>query len=341
MEETRSRFCKVSKKYRLSEFLVSLVMMACGTLLHINSAVKRDIPRVVVPISQDQTVYARDPSIDLKMMPEQVPMWLLVILAYFLPAACHCLIIIGSKLDRFRRIPHDTRDFFLSLLISAGFSFIVTTFVKNITGRFRPSFYSMCEWDYSKTWDGVANLCTSSMEVEARKSFPSGHSSAAFSGLFLLSLYLLGRSRLVVEDRAECQLRSGKRLMKLFLCFGPTLLAAWIAITRSIDNWHHYTDVLAGSLIGMAAATIGYMYNYGGVFCSRSAGFPLEVYHARQRKSPHLPEDKYDLEEAGSVTSLSEIEGRVDDSMTPRSKSSDYFTSETPTTTASSTSSTL
>ena len=278
------------------------------------------------------------------MMPEQVPMWLLVILAYFLPMICHCIIIIGSKLDRFRRIPHDTRDFFLSLLISAGFSFIVTTFVKNITGRFRPSFYDMCEWNYSKTWDGVTNLCTSSMEIEARKSFPSGHSSAAFSGLFLLSLYLLGRSRLVVEDRADCQLRSGKRLMKLFLCFAPTLLAAWIAITRSIDYWHHYTDVLAGSLIGMAAATIGYMYNYGGVFCSRSAGLPLEAFHARQRlPSAHSSKDTpYYLEEVGtttnSVTSLSELEGRsVDDSMTPRSESNVYFTSETPTTAASTT----
>jgi hypothetical protein len=66
--------------------------------------------------------------------------------------------------------------------------------------------------------------------------------------------------------------------IKLFICFAPTFLASWVAITRSIDNWHHYSDILAGSLIGAASALIGYSYNYGSIFRWDAAGIPLQEY---------------------------------------------------------------
>ena len=144
-----------------------------------------------------------------------------------------------------RRIPHDTRDFLLSLLKSMGLSQLLTQFMKNMTGRFRPCFYEMCQWQFQKEWDGKSDLCQSAKwEKEARKSFPSGHSSFAWATLFLLTLYLLGRSRLTCDKRSESTGRGLRRSFKLFVCFVPTLLATWVAITRSIDNWHHYADIL-------------------------------------------------------------------------------------------------
>ena len=288
-----------------------------------------DIPRVVVPISSDQVVYARDPTIDLENMPEQVPNWLLVVLAYIVPMSAHIFMMVLSKFNRVRKIPHDSRDFTLSILISAGLAFILTTFIKNITGRLRPSFYDMCGWDKSVEWDGVSNLCTSSHEKEGRKSFPSGHSSGSFSGLFLLTLYLLGRSRLVAPSRVHCQIRSGKRLLKLFLCFAPTLLATWISITRSIDNWHHFSDILAGALIGIASATVAYSYNYAGIFSHEAAGLPLEAYYAKSVSKRHgcqsaqiscsqtcpQEKEKLDLERSNSTdSSMMDFEEEVDPS---------------------------
>lgn len=57
-------------------------------------------------------------------------------------------------------------------------------------------------------------------------------------------LYLLGRSRLNCENRSQSILRGGRKSLKLFVCFIPSFFAAWVAVTRSIDNWHHYSDIL-------------------------------------------------------------------------------------------------
>jgi membrane-associated phospholipid phosphatase len=42
----------------------------------------------------------------------------------------------------------------------------------------------------------------------------------------------------------------------------PHFLAGWIAITRVIDYHHHYSDIIAGAVIGIAAARIAYHANY-------------------------------------------------------------------------------
>lgn len=77
-------------------------------------------------------------------------------------------------------------------------------------------------------------------------------------------------------------------MLKLFLCCVPCLAASWVAITRSIDNWHHYSDILAGSIIGAISACMAYSYNYGSIFCRKYAGMPCEAVHEKikVRQSP-------------------------------------------------------
>ena len=70
--------------------------------------------------------------------------------------------------------------------------------------------------------------------------------------------------------------------MMLFLCCAPILLASWIAISRCIDNWHHYSDILAGSVIGAVSALFAFNYNYGSIFSWDCAGLPLEEIHERR-----------------------------------------------------------
>lgn len=110
-----------------------------------------------------------------------------------IPIAINLLVNYALPLcKRSRVIRHDTRDFLLSLVLATGFAQMLTQFIKNTAGRLRPCFYDMCEWQYDAVWDGSTNLCTSAKwESEARKSFPSGHSSYAWATMFLLTVSVL------------------------------------------------------------------------------------------------------------------------------------------------------
>lgn len=124
------------------------------------------------------------------MVENVVPMMALVIVGAVVPIATN--LVMNYVLPRFTRVTverHDTRDFLLSLLQSVSLAQILTQFIKNQTGRFRPSFYDMCGWQFDVEWNGETNLCTDSThEQEARKSFPSGHSSYAWSTMLVLTV---------------------------------------------------------------------------------------------------------------------------------------------------------
>uniref|UniRef100_K3WYP2 Phosphatidic acid phosphatase type 2/haloperoxidase domain-containing protein n=1 Tax=Globisporangium ultimum (strain ATCC 200006 / CBS 805.95 / DAOM BR144) TaxID=431595 RepID=K3WYP2_GLOUD len=294
-------------RYRVSEFACTAVMFGFSLFFSLIDVHERPIPSVEVRLSVNSTVYSRDPSINYKKMDEQVPMPFLIGAGCAVPVVTNLFVnYVLPKFKRVRVIPHDTRDFLLSLFQSAGLASLLTQFIKNMTGRFRPCFYDMCGWQKDIIWDGVANLCTSAKwEKEARKSFPSGHSSFAWSTMLVLTLYLLGRSRLNCENRSASIMRGGRKSLKLFVCFVPSFFAAWVAVTRSIDNWHHYTDIVTGSIIGAVAAVIGYGYNYGSVFSSDSAGVPYQEYHnRRKRKDRDFLEASSSLEESHVPTGV-------------------------------------
>lgn len=119
-----------------------------------------------------------------------VPMWSLVVGGSLLPVFVN--LFMNYIIPRCRHITvvqRDTRDFLLSLLQSISLSQVLTQFIKNQTGRFRPSFHDMCGWQFDVVWDGVTNLCTNAAgEKEGRKSFPSGHSSFAWATMLLLTV---------------------------------------------------------------------------------------------------------------------------------------------------------
>lgn len=256
------------------------------------------------------SIWARDPTINQKELAQQVSMTSLIGIGAFAPIIVNLFInYVLPKFHNVRVISHDTRDFILTTVQSTSMATLLTQFTKNMTGRFRPCFYDMCNWNYDVVWDGVTNLCQSAAgEKEGRKSFPSGHASFAFATMLVLTvdclcaiarssslcinrlfllwqlqLYLLGRSSLNCANRSETIMRGGRKTLKLFLCFIPTFLASWVAVTRSIDNWHHYADILAGSIIGAVSACISYSYNYASIFHSQHAGVPWQGYHASSK----------------------------------------------------------
>lgn len=300
---TRTRWSKILTQWRILEFSCSFTLLVVGVIFALIKVNERVIPNIEVQISANHTFWARDPTINQKKLKEQVPMWLLISIGTGIPILTNLFInYLLPKCKVVTTIPNDTRDFLLSMAQSVGLSQLITQFLKNMTGRFRPCFYDMCKWNKTIVWNGLDNLCADlKWEKEARKSFPSGHASFAWATLFLLTLYLLGRSRLNSDNRHEGLTRGGRKTFKMFVCFLPTLLAAWIAVTRSMDNWHHYSDILAGSIIGGFAACFGYFYNYGSIFSSIGAGLPQEQVHFNRKKKEH------DFLEASMLQMMSQV----------------------------------
>jgi membrane-associated phospholipid phosphatase len=119
---------------------------------------------------------------------------------------------------------------------------------KVLAGRFRPDYLSRCT---SLGANGECQNPDAHILAEGRKSFPSGHSSAAFFGMAILSLFLAGKLRILHGRRS---------FSKLIICISPLLLAYWVAISRTLDNRHHFSDILAGSAIGIACSSVYFLH---------------------------------------------------------------------------------
>jgi diacylglycerol diphosphate phosphatase / phosphatidate phosphatase len=169
-------------------------------------------------------------------------------------------------------------------LVAQGTTQCATESVKRYVGYLRPIFYAACapSDDYQ--------ACTSSDDgiVDVRKSFPSGHSSTAFCGLALLTLYLhhrvgMGSIRPVPLHRSEpgrLDSRTSQdenvvfasdpsfatngqgrqrpilycRLVSLVSMVFPMGLASFIACSRLVNNKHFPADVVAGATLGLGIA---------------------------------------------------------------------------------------
>ncbi|KAF2007231.1 lipid phosphate phosphatase-like protein 1 [Amniculicola lignicola CBS 123094] len=156
----------------------------------------------------------------------------------------------------------------LGLFLSVGFAFTITGALKNAIGKPRPDLIDRCKLDPKKTDELLASIgakfsdkkfllatidmCTQKDHAilqDGFKSFPSGHSSTAFAGLFYLSLYLAAKLH-ILDSKGE--------VWKGFVVLIPSLGAALVAGSRIMDARHHPFDVLSGSLMGILVAWASY-----------------------------------------------------------------------------------
>lgn len=218
---------------RIADWVFVIVVLAGGTFL---------LDRFVPPRSF--RVNLEDPRVNLRKMEEIVPTYALGILALLVPFTVFCVFEFGS-LRRPKRFFGALNIFFLGLLESVGYTLILTNMLKLLIGRPRPYFKSVCE-SYT-TPDGY--LCTGKANLvnEARKSFPSGHSSTAFSCFLYLALYMAMRMRLTSPS-------TGFKSSKLLVASIPICIASFVAASRVLDNHHNYDDILAGTVLGSLIA---------------------------------------------------------------------------------------
>ncbi|OON24056.1 PAP2 family protein [Opisthorchis viverrini] len=138
-------------------------------------------------------------------------------------------------------------------LLVAFYGYFVTITITDVgkaaVGRLRPSFFDQCGPNVlqSTVLGYITDYsCTSGSEkdhLDARKSFPSGHSSLAIYSALFLCIYL--------------QLRQSKFRIPALRVAAQTVflsLAIVTCITRITDYRHHVTDVLAGAVLGLLVA---------------------------------------------------------------------------------------
>jgi diacylglycerol diphosphate phosphatase / phosphatidate phosphatase len=85
---------------------------------------------------------------------------------------------------------------------------------------------------------------------DALKSFPSGHSNAAFVSMTFVVLFL-------IKTREFSKLKS-LPLLRRFVLVSPMIYAIFVAASRCVDYRHHYADVICGALIGAISAFIAF-----------------------------------------------------------------------------------
>lgn len=179
-----------------------------------------------------------------------VPVWAVPIYAVLLPIVIFVLYYLR------KRDVYDLHNSILGLLFAVLITGVLTDAIKDAVGRPRPDFFWRCFPDGQEIYDRWGDVICHGKESdikEGHKSFPSGHTSWSFAGLGFLSLYLAGK--------IKCFDRKG-HVAKLCIVFLPLLAASLVGVSRVDDYWHHWQDVFAGGLLGLAVATFCYLQFY-------------------------------------------------------------------------------
>ncbi|TMW52845.1 hypothetical protein DOY81_002076 [Sarcophaga bullata] len=142
---------------------------------------------------------------------------------------------------------------------------LVSTHITKFTvGRLRPHFFAVCQPQlpdgstckdsfnygrYIEEYECVGQNQTANTLAQLGQSFPSGHASIFFYAMVYLAIYL----------QAALSTRASK-LLKHLLQFIFIMFAWYVALTRISDYWHHWSDVVAGTLLGSLIAFVVAVY---------------------------------------------------------------------------------
>ncbi|AAW47193.2 phospholipid metabolism-related protein, putative [Cryptococcus deneoformans JEC21] len=205
--------------------------------------------------------------------PERVPVWLLAVLCGIVPAVF--IILVAAFV---RRSFWDGHNGILGLILGLGLTATFTNIIKITVGRPRPDLFARCILPPDLTSNPVHGLtswtaCTTTDDgrlSEGFRSFPSGHSSFAWCGMWYLILYLA--AKMEINNRQGFTYKS-------WLLLAPLSCATLVAVSRTMDYRHHATDVIAGSVIGLL----------GGWYAYRQYYPPLSHPVAYKPYSPRIP----------------------------------------------------
>jgi membrane-associated phospholipid phosphatase len=140
-------------------------------------------------------------------------------------------------------------------LRSIALNAMMTEPTKLFAGNLRPDFIARLERSgvappaNPKAFVHFCNV-TELEVVEGRKSFPSGHTSTSFAAMVPLALFLVRRIGTFESGHGST--------LRLLAGALPIALAFAVGVSRNRDEWHHFVDILAGAVIGVAAGVASY-----------------------------------------------------------------------------------
>ena len=214
-----------------------------------------------------------NPEISYPFHRNLISSWLAGLLAFIIPFIF--IMLMQIRLRSFDDANTATMGLFFSLLSSTN----CQVFMKWLIGGLRPHFFFVCKLNSNRTSFGAGqgfnglmfdrSICTGDeMDIiGALKSMPSGHTTIIFAGLIYCSLYLNGKLKIFANYRPQ--------YWKLVLFFVPILVAVIIAASLLIDHYHHWYDILVGSIIGTMFAFGSYRFQYASIWDYRFNHIPL------------------------------------------------------------------
>jgi len=185
--------------------------------------------------------------VDYPLLPDIVPAWLLLIICILLPLA-----IFGGFYFYYRNA-HDFHHASLGLVQTFTVTMLFTDFLKIIASRYRPDYAARV------ALKGVE----SKLARDGRLSFPSGHSSLSFSCMAFLTFYIAGKTKVFRKD--------GGSMWKVYLCLVPLMISSLIAVSRTVDYHHDFSDITAGAFIGLSCGVFIYFVNFNSLFSKECA----------------------------------------------------------------------
>ncbi|XP_018906456.1 phospholipid phosphatase homolog 1.2 homolog isoform X2 [Bemisia tabaci] len=210
-----------------------------------------------VPHLQNIGFYCGDPKISHKFTGDTIRARTLIAISFIAPFLVCCLIEYSrssnrpdrygvSRLSWFRRALLWYKEYFIGLL----FCYVIIDVAKVIVGEPRPHFLDTCQpaQAVNCTQGYIAHYtCTNKMLSgylirDSYKSFPSGHAAfSVYSAVF--TIWYLQRRMIPVTYTLLPLLQ--------ILCI---VWALCCSLTRITDRRHHWWDVLAGSIVGVATS---------------------------------------------------------------------------------------
>lgn len=259
---------------------LDLVTLACLGAIGLGVYYARPAPTRSFPVifSDNEIVF---PQFGYPLRKEIIPIWLAAFLASIIP-----IVVILVMQIRIRSF-WDANNAILGLLYSLVCAAVFQVFIKWLIGGLRPHFLAVCKPDLSLAsnapgvkgagynaagFTGIyytRQVCTGDdNEInDALESMPSGHSTAAFAGFIFLALYLNGRLKLFSNYHPA--------VWKLAAVYAPVLGACLIGGALTIDEFHHWYDILAGAVIGTVMAFSAYRMTFASVWDWRWNHVPL------------------------------------------------------------------